>query len=167
MLGVAVGHGQDTGQQPRTSPNYEPGNIMLKEFREFALKGNVLDLAIGVIIGGAFGLIVKSMVEDVLMPIVGAIFGGLDFSNYFIALSDAVSADTLAEAKKQGAVLAYGNFITAAINFVIVAFILFLIVKAVNNMRRKEEETPAAPPAPPRQEVLLEEIRDALVKKKK
>ena len=137
---------------------------MLKEFKEFAMKGNVMDMAIGVIIAGAFGLIVKSLVADVLMPIVGWIFGGLDFSNYFIALSDKVSAGTLAEAQKQGAVLAYGNFLTAVVNFIIVAFILFLVVKAINAAKKKEEAAPAEPPAPPKQEVLLEEIRDLLKK---
>lgn len=138
---------------------------MLKEFKEFALKGNVLDLAIGVIIGGAFGAIVKSMVDDILMPIVGAIFGGLDFNNYFAGLSGAVNATTLEAAKEQGAVLAYGSFITAAINFLIIAFILFMVVKAINKMQKTEEEAPAEPPAPPANEVLLAEIRDLLKKK--
>ena len=139
---------------------------MFKEFKEFAMKGNVLDLAIGVIIGGAFGAIVKSMVGDVIMPIVGAIFGGLDFNNYFVGLSSAVTAGTLDAAKEQGAVLAYGAFLTAAVNFVIIAFILFMVVKAVNAMKREEEAAPAEPPAPPKNEVLLEEIRDLLAKKK-
>ena len=139
---------------------------MFKEFKEFAMKGNVLDLAIGVIIGGAFGAIVKSMVGDVIMPIVGAIFGGLDFNNYFVGLSSAVTAGTLDAAKEQGAVLAYGSFLTAAVNFLIIAFILFLVVKAVNAMKREEEAAPAEPPAPPKNEVLLEEIRDLLAKKK-
>ncbi|MDH3742264.1 MAG: large conductance mechanosensitive channel protein MscL [Hyphomicrobiales bacterium] len=138
---------------------------MLKEFKEFALKGNVLDLAIGVIIGGAFGAIIKSMVGDILMPIVGAIFGGLDFNNYFAGLSEAVNAATLEAAREQGAVLAYGSFITAAINFLIIAFILFMIVKAINKMQKAEEEAPAAPAAPPANEVLLAEIRDLLKKK--
>ena len=137
---------------------------MLKEFKEFAMKGNVMDMAIGVIIAGAFGLIVKSLVSDILMPIVGAIFGGLDFSNYFIGLSSKVTAPVLAEAQKQGAVLAYGSFLTAVVNFVIVAFILFLVVKAINSAKKKEEAAPAEPPAPPKQEVLLEEIRDLLKK---
>ncbi|WP_375571739.1 large conductance mechanosensitive channel protein MscL [Ahrensia marina] len=137
---------------------------MLKEFKEFAMKGSVLDLAIGVIIGGAFGTIVSSMVDDVIMPIVGAIFGGLDFTNYFVGLSSAVDAGTLEAAREQGAVLAYGSFITAVVNFTIIAFILFLVVKGVNNMKRKEEEAPAAPAEPPKQEVLLEEIRDLLKK---
>jgi len=137
---------------------------MLKEFKEFALKGNVMDLAIGVIIGGAFGAIVKSMVDDILMPIVGAIFGGLDFNNYFAGLSEAVNATTLGAAKEQGAVLAYGSFITAAINFLIIAFILFMVVRAINKMQKEEEEAPAEEPAPPANEVLLAEIRDLLKK---
>lgn len=139
---------------------------MLKEFKEFALKGNVLDLAIGVIIGVAFGAIVKSAVDDIMMPIIGAIFGGLDFNNYFVGLNSNVSADTLEAAQEQGAVLAYGSFLTAAVNFAIVAFILFLVVKAVNSMKRQEETAPAEPPAPPRQELLLEDIRDLLAKKR-
>lgn len=137
---------------------------MLNEFKDFIAKGNVMDLAVGVIIGGAFGTIVTSLTDDVIMPVVGAIFGGLDFSNFFIGLSDAVSATTLDAAKEQGAVLAYGNFITAIVNFVILAFIIFLMVRSVNNMRRKEEEAPAAPEAPPADVQLLEEIRDLLKK---
>lgn len=137
---------------------------MLNEFKEFIAKGNVMDLAVGVIIGGAFGLIVKSLTDDVIMPIVGAIFGGFDFSDYFIALSGAVTASTLEAAREQGAVLAYGNFITVALNFLILAWIIFLMVKAVNNMRRREEEKPAAPAAPPADIQLLTEIRDLLKK---
>lgn len=137
---------------------------MLKEFKEFALKGNVLDLAIGVIIGASFGGIIKSMVADIIMPIVGAIFGGLDFSNYFVGLASNVDANTLDAAKEQGAVLAYGNFLTAAVNFAIIAFILFLVVKAVNNMKKKEEAKPAEPAKTPREEELLMEIRDLLAK---
>ncbi len=140
---------------------------MMKEFREFIAKGNVMDLAVGVIIGGAFGLIVKSLVDDVIMPIVGAIFGGLDFSNYFVPLASGVTATTLAEAKEQGAVLAYGNFLTVLINFLILAWIIFLMVRMVNNLRRKEEAKPEAPAAPPADIQLLTEIRDALVKTKK
>ncbi len=136
---------------------------MLQEFKEFISKGNVMDLAVGVIIGGAFGLIVTSLVGDVIMPIVGAITGGLDFSAFFIPLSDGITATTLEEAKKQGAVLAYGNFLTVVINFIILAFIIFMMVKAVNNMRRKQAEAPAAPAAPPADIALLTEIRDALV----
>ena len=139
---------------------------MLKEFKEFIMRGNVLDLAVAVIIGAAFGLITKSLVDDIIMPIVGYVFGGLDFSNYFLPLSDKVTATTLAEAKKQGAVLAWGNFLTVMVNFVIVAFVIFLMVKGVNKaMERRKKEEEAAPAAPPRQEVLLEEIRDLLAKK--
>ncbi len=129
------------------------------EFKEFALKGNVMDLAVGVIIGGAFGKIVDSLVGDVIMPIVSKIFGGLDFSNYFIPLAGQTAA-TLAEAKKAGAVLAYGSFITIALNFIILAFIIFLMVKQMN--RLKKEAPPAAPAAPPEDVVLLREIRDSL-----
>ena len=133
---------------------------MLNEFKAFALRGNVVDLAIGVIIGAAFGKIVESLVADVIMPIVGAITGGLDFSNYYTGLSGAVTAASLVEAKKQGAVLAWGNFLTVSVNFIIIAFILFLVVRALNSMKTKEAATaPAAAPAPARSEVLLEEIR--------
>lgn len=135
---------------------------MWEEFKKFALRGNVVDLAIGVIIGAAFGKIVDSLVGDIFMPIIGAVTGGLDFSNYFIPLSGNVTATTLAEAKKQGAVLAWGNFVTVAINFLIIAFILFLIVKGINRLHLKEAEKPAAKP---RQEELLEEIRDLLAEK--
>jgi large conductance mechanosensitive channel len=139
---------------------------MLKEFQEFISKGNVMDLAVGVIIGGAFGLIVNSLVNDIIMPIIGAI-GGFDFSNYFLSLSSAVTAVSLEEARKQGAVLAYGNFITVVINFVILAWVIFLMVKAVNEMRRRvEKEKPAAAAAPPPADVqLLTEIRDLLAKR--
>ena len=133
---------------------------MLKEFKEFAFKGNVLDLAIGVIIAGAFGLIVKSLVGDIIMPIVGAVFGGLDFSNMLPPLASGVTASTLEAAREQGAVLAYGNFMTAVVNFLIVAFILFMIVRAANSMKKQEEE--AAPAAPPADVTLLTEIRDLL-----
>ena len=135
---------------------------MLEEFKKFALKGNVVDLAIGVVIGAAFGRIVDSLVGDLFMPVIGAITGGLDFSNHFIPLSSAVSADSLAEAKRQGAVLAWGNFITIAINFLIIACALFLVVKVINQVRHQEEQKPTAPP---RQEVLLEQIRDILANK--
>lgn len=137
---------------------------MLNEFKEFIAKGNVMDLAVGVIIGGAFGTIVTSLTDDLIMPIVGAIFGGLDFSNFFVGLSDGVTATTLEAAKEQGAVLAYGNFITAVVNFVILAFIIFMMVRAVNNMRKKEAEAPAEPAAPPADVALLGEIRDLLKK---
>ena len=131
------------------------------EFKEFAVKGNVIDLAVGVIIGGAFGKIVDSIVGDLIMPVVSKIFGGLDFSNYFIPLAGQ-SATTLAEAKKGGAVFAYGNFITVALNFLILAFIIFMMVKQIN--RLKKAAPPAAPPAPPEELVLLRDIRDALRK---
>lgn len=142
----------------------EKGTRMLKEFREFAVKGNVVDLAVGVIIGAAFGAIVTSLVGDVIMPIIGAITGGLDFSNYFTPLSKAVTATNLADAKKQGAVLAWGSFLTLTINFMIVAFVLFLVIRAINALKRKEEAAPAVPPKPSAEVVLLTEIRDLLKK---
>ncbi len=132
---------------------------MWKEFRDFAMKGNVADLAIGVIIGAAFGKIVESLVGDMFMPVLGAVSGGLDFTNYFIPLSPKVSAASLAEARKQGAVIAYGNFITIAINFLVIASALFLIVKGINYLKRMEAAKPAEPP---KQEALLAEIRDLL-----
>ncbi|MBK8455789.1 MAG: large conductance mechanosensitive channel protein MscL [Phyllobacteriaceae bacterium] len=135
---------------------------MLKEFQDFIAKGNVMDLAVGVIIGGAFGKIVASLVDDIIMPVVGAIFGGIDFSNYFVGLSSAVTETTLEAAKKQGAVFAYGNFITVLVNFVILAWIIFLMVKMVNRMRAEPAPAPAAPAAPPADVVLLGEIRDLL-----
>lgn len=134
---------------------------MLKEFKEFAMRGNVIDLAVGVVIGVAFGKIVDLLVNDIIMPIIGAI-GGLDFSNYFLGLSKAVNAPSLAEARRQGAVLAYGNFATVVVNFLIVAFVLFLIVRAMNALHKAK---PQAAPPPPKSEVLLEQIRDALVKR--
>jgi large conductance mechanosensitive channel len=132
---------------------------MLEEFKKFALRGNVVDLAIGVIIGAAFGAIVQSLVGDIIAPIIGAMTGGLDFSNYFLPLSAKVSATTLVEAKKQGAVLAWGNFLTLTINFILVAFILFLIVRALNRLVHKEAEKA---PALSKEEMLLTEIRDLL-----
>jgi large conductance mechanosensitive channel len=141
----------------------EKGLQMLKEFRDFAMKGNVVDLAVGVIIGAAFGSIVTSLVGDIIMPLIGAI-GGLDFSNYFLGLSKAVTATNLADAKKQGAVLAWGNFLTITLNFIIVAFVLFLVIRVMNQFKRKEEAAPAAPPKPTREEELLTEIRDLLKK---
>ncbi len=132
---------------------------ILKEFQEFAVRGNVVDLAVGVIIGAAFGNIVSSLVGDVFLPVIGAVTGGLDFSNYFVPLAKSVTAENLADAKKQGAVLAYGAFITIAINFIIVAAVLFLVVRTLNGLRRKQE---AKPTAPTKQEVLLTEIRDLL-----
>jgi len=137
---------------------------MLKEFREFAMKGNVVDLAVGVIIGAAFGAIVTSLVGDVIMPIIGAVTGGLDFSNYFTPLSAKVTATNLADAKKQGAVLAYGNFITLTLNFIIIAFVLFIVIRLINQLKRHEEAKPAEPPKPSAEVVLLTEIRDILKK---
>jgi large conductance mechanosensitive channel len=137
---------------------------MLKEFREFAVKGNVVDLAIGIVIGAAFGKIVESLVGDIIMPIIGAITGGLDFSNYFLPLAKSVTAVSLEEAKKQGAVLAWGNLVTVAINFLIIAVALFFVVKGINRLKRKEEAAPA-PAAPPQDVVLLTQIRDLLAKK--
>ena len=134
------------------------------EFKEFAVKGNVIDLAVGVIIGGAFGKIVDSLVGDLIMPIVGKIFGGLDFSNYFIPLAGQ-TATVLAEAKKTGPVFAYGSFITVALNFVILAFIIFMMVKQVNRLKKAEPPAPPAPPAPtPEDVLLLRQIRDSLAK---
>jgi large conductance mechanosensitive channel len=138
--------------------------MMIEEFKKFALRGNAVDLAIGVIIGAAFGAIVNSVVADVLTPIMGAITGGLDFSNHFIALSSKVTADSLAEAKKQGAVLAWGSFLTIVINFIIIAWVLFLVVKLMNRLMRSEA---AKVPAPSKQELLLTEIRDLLKSEQK
>ena len=130
------------------------------EFKEFAVKGNVMDLAVGVIIGGAFGKIVDSVVGDLIMPLVSKVTGGLDFSNYFLPLAGQTAA-TLADAKKAGAVFAYGNFLTVALNFVILAFIIFLMVKQINKLK---QEAPKAAPATPEDVVLLREIRDSLKK---
>lgn len=140
---------------------------MLKEFQEFISRGNVMDLAVGVIIGAAFGKIVDSLVNDIIMPIIGAILGGLDFNNYFVGLSSTVTATSLAAAREQGAVFAYGSFFTVVLNFIILAWIIFLMVKAVNNLRKRvEREKPAAPAAPPPADVaLLTEIRDLLARK--
>ncbi|MEZ5971485.1 MAG: large conductance mechanosensitive channel protein MscL [Hyphomonadaceae bacterium] len=137
---------------------------MFTEFREFALKGNVVDLAVGVIIGAAFGTIVSSLVDDMIMPLVGAATGGLDFSNYFIPLSDGVTATTLDAAREQGAVFAYGKFLTALLKFVIVAWVMFMIIKGMNSMKRKEEAKPAAVAEAPADITLLTEIRDLLKK---
>jgi len=137
---------------------------MISEFRSFIAKGNVMDLAVGIIIGGAFTGIVNSLVNDIVMPIVGAITGGgFDFSNYFLPLSSAVNAPTLTAAREQGAVLAYGSFITVFINFLILAWIIFLMVKGVNRLRAEEKAAPEEAPAPPPADVqLLSEIRDIL-----
>jgi large conductance mechanosensitive channel len=136
---------------------------LIKEFKEFAMKGNVVDLAVGVIIGAAFGGIVKSLTDDIIMPIVGKAIGNMDFTNHYIALSDKVQPGlALAEAKKLGAVLAYGNFLTILLNFIILAFCIFMMVKAMNKLRKKEEAKPAPAPGPTPQEKLLGEIRDLL-----
>jgi large conductance mechanosensitive channel len=138
------------------------------EFKEFAMKGNVVDLAVGVIIGGAFGKIVDSVVKDLIMPIVGKIFGGLDFSNYYVMLSnppaDYKGAMTYADLTKAGVPLfAYGNFLTVAVNFIILALIIFMMIKQINRLKASEPPAPPAPPAPtPEDVVLLREIRDAL-----
>ena len=133
---------------------------MLRDFRDFALKGNVVDLAVAVIIGAAFGKIVDSLVKDIIMPVIGRVIGGLDFSNYFVPLSSKVTATALVDAKKQGAVLAWGNFVTLIINFLIIAWVLFLCIKGINRLKAPET---AATPAPPSKEVqLLTEIRDLL-----
>jgi large conductance mechanosensitive channel len=133
---------------------------MFEEFKKFAMRGNVVDLAVAVIIGAAFGAVVNSLVADIIMPVVGSVTGGIDFSNYFLPLSSKVTAPVLVDAKKQGAVLAWGNFLTLAINFLIIAFALFLVVKGINKV---EKQAPPAPPPGPSDEVkLLTEIRDAL-----
>lgn len=140
---------------------------MIKEFKEFAAKGNVIDLAVGVIIGSAFGKIVGSLVEDIIMPVVGAVFGTLDFSSLYITLGDvpAGTAPTVAALKAAGVpTLAYGNFITVAINFLILALVIFMMVKQVNRFKNSEEVAPAAPAAPTEDVLLLREIRDSLRK---
>jgi large conductance mechanosensitive channel len=138
---------------------------MLKEFKDFAMKGNVVDLAIGVIIGGAFGKIVESMVADIIMPIIGAITGGVDFSNLYASLGPKVGAGVgYADAKKLGAMFGYGQFLTYVVNFIIIAWVLFLVVKAMNRLKKAEAAAPAPPPEPTPQEKLLGEIRDLLKK---
>ncbi len=134
---------------------------MLKEFREFAIKGNMVELAVGIIIGAAFTGLVNSIVNDIIMPIIGLLTGGFDFSNLYWQLAGDPKP-TLAQAREAGATIAYGNFITIAINFLIVAFVLFMVVKAINRLRRQPEPAPAVPPAPTREETLLAEIRDLL-----
>jgi large conductance mechanosensitive channel len=136
----------------------------MQEFKDFASKGNVVDLAVGVIIGAAFGKIVDSLVADVVMPVVGRIFGGLDFSSYYLPLNGQASNLALAEAKKAGAVLAYGNFITISLNFLILAFIIFQMVRLFNKMKKEQPVAPAAAPVTPEDVILLREIRDALKK---
>jgi len=135
---------------------------IVSEFKEFALKGNVMDLAVGVIIGGAFGKIVDSIVNDLIMPLIGKVTGGLDFSNYYFGLNGQPSGLPLAEAKKAGAVFAYGNFVTVLIYFIILAFIIFFMIKQMN--RLKKAAPPAEPPAAPEDVLLLRQIRDSLRK---
>jgi large conductance mechanosensitive channel len=136
---------------------------MMKEFKEFAMRGNVMDLAIGIIIGAAFSGLVNSVVSDLIMPLIGKAIGDMDFSNLYVPLSAAVPEGlALEEARKLGAVFAWGNFITVLINFLILAFIIFLIVKGMNRMMRKKAASPDVPPAPTKEEVLLTEMRDAL-----
>lgn len=136
---------------------------MLKEFKEFAMRGNVMDLAVGVIIGAAFGKIVDSAVNDLIMPLVGGAIGKVDFSDLYVPLSNSITAGaSLADAKKQGAVLAYGSFLTVLIDFLILAFIIFLFIRTMNRLMRVKAESPEVPPAPTKEEVLLTEIRDSL-----
>ena len=136
---------------------------MLQEFKKFAMRGNVIDLAIGVIIGVAFGKIIDSLVNDIIMPVIGRLTGGLDFTNYFIGLTpEASKAPTYDAAKKAGAALGYGNFITVTVNFLIIAFVLFLVIKVINRMFQEQQATPPPPAPPTKQEQLLEEIRDLL-----
>ncbi len=130
---------------------------MIREFREFAMRGNVVDMAVGIIIGGAFGKIVSSLVNDVIMPPIGLLIGGVDFSNLSLTLKDA-AGDIPA------VTVNYGMFINTVLDFVIIAFAIFMVIKGMNRLKRKQEEAPAAPPAPPKQEVLLTEIRDLLKK---
>jgi len=134
------------------------------EFKEFAVKGNVMDLAVGVIIGGAFGKIVDSVVNDLIMPLVGKAVGGLDFTNYYVALAGQDSTLPLVEAKKLGAVFAYGSFLTVLLNFIILAFIIFMMIKQVNRLKNEAPAAPAAPAPTPEDVLLLREIRDSLKK---
>ena len=135
---------------------------MFEDFKKFALRGNIVDLAVGVIIGAAFGAIVNSLVNDIIMPIIGAVTGGLDFSNYFVGLSSKVTAETLVDAKKQGAVLAWGNFLTIVLNFLIIACVLFLVIRGLARLQKTEAAKPAESPRPSREAELLTEIRDLL-----
>ena len=135
---------------------------LIKEFKEFAMRGNVVDLAVGVIIGGAFGKIVGSMVDDIIMPMVSLVFGKLDFSNYFLPLAGQDPSLPLAEAKKLGAVLAFGNFFSIALNFLILAFVIFVMIRQINRMKAEPEAVPAEPAPTPEDIALLREIRDSL-----
>lgn len=142
---------------------------MLKEFKEFALKGNLIDMAVAFVMGAAFVKLSTAFIEDLIMPLVGKLSGGMDFTNKFFALSDKVVSTNLVEAKKEGAVIAYGDFLTIGINFLIVAFVMFLVVKAIGKAKalaaKQEAAAPAAPPAPTAEEKLLVEIRDLLKQK--
>ena len=136
---------------------------MLKEFKEFALRGNVMDLAVGIIIGAAFAKIVDSVVNDLIMPLVGMVIGNVDFSNLYVPLSDKITPGlAIQDAKKLGPVFAYGNFLTIVIDFTILAFIIFLLVRSMNRLMRGKADAPGIPPAPTKEEVLLTEIRDIL-----
>lgn len=138
---------------------------MLKEFKEFAMRGNMIDLAVGIIIGAAFGQIVNSIVNDLFLPVVGKAVGNVDFANLYVPLSDKITEGlSLEQAKALGPVFAWGNFVTIVINFIILAFIVFLVVKGMNSLMRKKVEAPSVPPAPTKEEVLLTEMRDALNK---
>ena len=154
------------GGSARTGSNHSRGS-MFKEFRDFAIKGNAIDLAIGVIIGAAFGTIVSSIVDDIFMPIIGLVLNGIDFSNLFVVLNNPnnIPVPSLAAARAAGvATLNIGLFINAVVKFIIIAFVLFLVVKAVNSMKKKQEAAPAAPPPPTEEVVLLTQIRDSLRK---
>jgi large conductance mechanosensitive channel len=140
------------------------GMSIASEFKEFAVKGNVMDLAVGVIIGGAFGKIVDSVVNDLIMPLVSRVTGGLDFSSYYIGLNGQAAGLPLVEAKKAGAVFAYGNFVTVLIYFIILAFIIFMMIKQMNRLKKEAPPAPAAPPATPEDVLLLRQIRDSLKK---
>ena len=135
---------------------------LLQEFRTFAVKGNAIDLAVGVIIGGAFGKIVDSLVGDIIMPVVGKLIGGLDFSNDYLPLAGQAARLPLAEAKKLGPVFAWGNFVTIVVNFVILAFVIFMMVKLINRLKREQTAAPSAPAEPSEEVLLLREIRDSL-----
>lgn len=135
---------------------------LIKEFKEFAVKGNVVDLAVAVIIGGAFGKIVSSFVNDIIMPPIGVLLGGVDFKDLSLTIKDAYTSE--AGEEMAAVVISYGNFIQNVVDFVIIAFVIFMAIKGINSMKKKEEAAPAAPPAPPKSEVLLEEIRDLLKK---
>ena len=148
---------------------------MMKEFKEFAMRGNLVDLAVGVVIGGAFGKVVSGFIDGMVMPLIGMVTGGVDFNNMYVSLSDKVTEAMvanpqlpIADAKALGPVIAYGSFITVLIDFLVVAFVVFMVIKGMNRMKKKQEEAPAAPAAPPapsKEEILLTEIRDALVKR--